>query len=210
MTNIVAEYETESHSSFSVESQASDGELLLRIAKGDTAAFEEIYRRFARPVLALTRRRLTDPDKAEDATRETFVSIWRSAESFRPEHRTGSAWLFSMTSESLMDPTDQRTETTIEQAPEPESSEPDSNDFAETDWLAWEVHTALERLPDRELQVLSLAYFSGLSQTEIANQLDVPIDTVKTRARSGLSRMATMLEGVKDRGRPRSPRPRRR
>ena len=202
MTTIVAEYKTESHTSFSVESQVSDGELMLRIAKGDAAAFEEICRRFARPVLALARRRLSDPGKAEDATQETFVSIWRSAASFRPERGTGSAWLFAVARNSIIDCTRQRTEATIGETPEQASSDPDPSEVAETDWLAWEVHTALERLPERELEVLSLAYFSGLSQTEITEKLDVPLGTVKTRTRSGLSRMATMLEGVRDRGGP--------
>ena len=77
--HIVAEHETESRASFDIESQVSDGELMLRIAKADANAFDEIYRRFARPILGLARRRLSDPGKAEDATQETFVSIWRSA-----------------------------------------------------------------------------------------------------------------------------------
>ncbi|MGI9658809.1 MAG: sigma-70 family RNA polymerase sigma factor [Gaiellaceae bacterium] len=200
MTTIVAERETETHASFGIESQVSDGELMLRIAKGDADAFDEIYRRFARPILGLARRRLADPGKAEDATQETFVSIWRSAGSFRPERGTGSAWLFALARNSIIDRARQRTEATIEEAPEQASGEPDPSEVAETDWLAWEVHTALERLPEREQQVLSMAYFSGLSQTEIAERLDVPLGTVKTRTRSGLSRMATLLEGVKDRG----------
>jgi RNA polymerase sigma-70 factor (ECF subfamily) len=199
MTTIVAEHETETHTSFGIESQVSDGELMLRIAKGDAEAFEEIYRRFARPILALARRRLADPGRAEDATQETFASVWRSAASFRPERGTGSAWLFAVARNSITDRARQRTEATIEEAPEQASDEPDPSDVAQADWLAWEVHTALERLPERELEVLALAYFAGLSQTEIAERLDVPLGTVKTRTRSGLSRMATMLEGVRNR-----------
>ena len=202
MTITVAERETETRTAFGVESQVSDGELMLRIGRGDAEAFEEIYHRFARPILALARRRLSDSGKAEDAAQETFVSIWRSASSFRPERGTGSAWLFAVARNSIIDRARQRTETTIEEAPEQVSGDPDPSEVAETDWLAWEVHTALERLPEREQEVLSLAYFSGLSQTEIAEKLDLPLGTVKTRTRSGLSRMATLLEGVKDRGRP--------
>lgn len=199
MTTIVAEHETETRSTFGIESQVSDGELMLRIAKGDADAFDEIYRRFARPILALARRRLADAGKAEDATQETFVSIWRSASSFRPERGTGSAWLFAVARNSIIDRARQRSETTVEEAPEQASSDPDPSEVAESDWLAWEVHTALERLPEREQEVLSLAYFSELSQTEIAERLDLPLGTVKTRTRSGLSRMATLLEGVKNR-----------
>ncbi len=201
MTTIVVEHENETQTSFGIESQASDGELMLRIAKGDADAFEEIYRRFARPILALARRRLSDPGRAEDATQETFVSIWRSASSFRPERGTGSAWLFAVARNSIIDRARQRTDTTVQEAPEQASSDPDPSEVAESDELAWEVHTALERLPEREQQVLSMAYFSGLSQTEIAERLDLPLGTVKTRTRSALSRMATLLEGVTDRER---------
>lgn len=201
MTTVVVEHETETRSSFGIEAQVSDGELMLRIAKGDAEAFEEIYRRFARPILALARRRLSDPGKAEDATQETFVSIWRSAGSFRPERGTGSAWLFAVARNSIIDRARQRTDATIEEAPEQVSADPGPSEIAESDWLAWEVHTALERLPEREQRVLSMAYFSGLSQSEIAERLDLPLGTVKTRTRSGLSRMATLLEGVRDRGR---------
>ncbi len=200
MTSIVAEPEEHTQTSFGLEPQASDGELLLHIAKGDADAFEEIYRRFARPVLALARRRLADSGTAEDATQETFVSIWRSAHSFRPERGAGSAWLFAVARNSIIDRARQRTDTAVGDAPEQPSSDPSPTELAEHDWIAWEVHSALGRLPDREQTVISLAYFSELSQREIADQLELPLGTVKTRTRSGLSRMATLLEGVRDRG----------
>ena len=200
MTTIVAETEERTQMTFDLDPQASDGELLLRIAKGDADAFEEIYRRFGRPVLALTRRRLADAGTAEDATQKTFVSIWRSASSFRPERGTGSAWLFTVARNSIVDRARQRTDTAVGDTPEQPSSDPIPSEIAEQDSLAWEVHTALERLPAREQEILSLAYFSELSQTEIATRLELPLGTVKTRTRSGLSRMATLLEGVNNHG----------
>ena len=68
---------------------------------------------------------------------------------------------------------------------------------AESSWLSWRVHAALERLPERERVVLELAYWSGLSQTEIASYLDVPLGTVKTRTRAGLARLAGLLDEVR-------------
>jgi hypothetical protein len=65
--------------------ECTDGELLERIGDGDREAFEILYRRFVRPVFALALRRLGDRGRAEDATQETFTSIWRSASSYRPE-----------------------------------------------------------------------------------------------------------------------------
>src|SRR5918997_1286994 len=71
-------------------------------------------------------------------------------------------------------------------------------DLAEQEWLCFEVQAALERLPERERQVLELAYWSGLSQSEVASYLDVPLGTVKTRTRAGLARLAGLLEEVRE------------
>jgi RNA polymerase sigma-70 factor (ECF subfamily) len=66
---------------------------------------------------------------------------------------------------------------------------------AEQSWVAWRVHRALEELPEREREVVALAYWSGLSQTEVAEFLAIPLGTVKTRTRSALARLADLLEG---------------
>lgn len=201
MTSMVAEPEEHTQTSFGFEPRASDGEMLLRVAKGDEDAFEEVFRRFSRQVLALARRRLPDASGAEEATQEAFASIWRSAHSFRPERGTGSAWLFAIARNAVVDGTRQRVEPPANDAPEQPSGDPSPSEITESDWVAWEVHTALGRLPDKEQTVISLTYFSEFSQQEIADQLELPLGTVKTRTRSGLSRMATLLEGVRERGR---------
>jgi RNA polymerase sigma-70 factor (ECF subfamily) len=66
---------------------------------------------------------------------------------------------------------------------------------SEQSWLAWRVHRALEELPPQERTVLELAYWNGLSQSEISERLRIPLGTVKTRTRSGLHRLADLLEG---------------
>jgi RNA polymerase sigma-70 factor (ECF subfamily) len=78
------------------------------------------------------------------------------------------------------------------------SGEDGPDEQAEATWLAWRVHAAVERLPERERVVLELAYWSGLSQSEIASYLDVPLGTVKTRTRAGLARLAGLLDEVRD------------
>ena len=179
-----------------LERQESDGELILRVAKGDAGAFEQLYQRFARPVLGMARRLLGDPGRAEDATQETFASVWRSAASFRPDRGSASSWLFTVARNSIIDRARQRVDLAVEAPAEEASADPDPAEAAETSWRAWEVHVALERLPAREREVLELAYWRGLSQSEIAETLTVPLGTVKTRTRAGLSRMAVLLEEV--------------
>ena len=72
---------------------------------------------------------------------------------------------------------------------------PGPPELAEQSWTAWRVHRALEELPPREREVVELAYWSGLSQSEVADYLHIPLGTVKTRTRSALARLATVLEG---------------
>lgn len=197
MATLALESVSPTRTSFGVDPQASDGELILHVARGDAEAFDELYRRFSRPVLGLAQRLLGDHGRAEDAAQETFASVWRSARSFRPDRGTGSAWLFTVARNSIIDRARQRLDVPIEPPTEEMAVEPGPAEEAEAGWVAWRVHAALERLPEREREVLELAYWRGLSQTEIAEQLDIPLGTVKTRTRSALSRMAAMLEEVR-------------
>ena len=175
----------------------TDAKLIERTGRGDRAAFEELYRRFARPVLAMAQRQLGDNTRAEDATQETFAAVWRSARSYRAERGSASAWLYAVARHAIIDRARQRTEPAAE-VPERPTSEAGPDERAELSWLTWRVHAALERLPERERLVLELAYWSGLSQTEIASYLDVPLGTVKTRTRAGLARLAGLLDEVRE------------
>jgi len=172
----------------------TDGELLQRVAGGDQGAFELLYRRFSRPVYGFALRRLGDRGRAEDAVQETFASVWRSARSYKPERGPGAPWLYAVARNAIVDRARARTETTAE-LPETPSGDPDPSDQAESSFVAWRVHRALEELPENERTVLELAYWSGLSQSEVAEFLNIPLGTVKTRTRSGLARLADLLEG---------------
>jgi RNA polymerase sigma-70 factor, ECF subfamily len=163
----------------------SDGELLGRIAERDREAYEILYRRYARPVYGLALRRLRDQEAAEDATRRAFAAIWRSAASDVPERGGGARWVFTVA------------ENTILELPEPTPREPGPEPEAEFGWLAFRVHTAVAELPEQERVPLELAYWEGRSQSEIAEQLGLPLGTVKTRTRSALGRLAMRLEGLR-------------
>jgi RNA polymerase sigma-70 factor, ECF subfamily len=175
--------------------QCSDGELLRRIGEGDREAFDALYSRFVRPVFALALRRLRDRGRAEDATQETFAAVWRSAKSYRPERGPGAPWLYAVARNAIVDRTRVRSEPATD-PPDEASSEPGPSEQAERSWLAWRVHGALQGLPEHERALLELAYWGGLSQSEIAGFLNIPLGTVKTRTRSALSHLADVLEEV--------------
>jgi RNA polymerase sigma-70 factor (ECF subfamily) len=169
-----------------------DGELIQRTAVGDRGAFEDLYRRYARAVFGLALRRLGDRGRAEDAVQETFASIWRSAGSYKPERGAGAPWLFAVARNAIADRGRARGETPAD-IPEEPDTEPGPPDHAEQGWVSWRIHRALEELPEREREVVSLAYWSGLSQSEVAEFLGIPLGTVKTRTRAALAHLADIL-----------------
>ncbi|MGZ4387793.1 MAG: RNA polymerase sigma factor [Gaiellaceae bacterium] len=174
--------------------EASDGELIQRAGTGDRDAFEQLYRRYARSVFGLALRRLGDRSRAEDAVQETFTSIWRSAKSYRPERGPGAPWLYAVARNAIVDRARARVETPTD-VPDEASREAGPPERAEAGWVQWRVHRALEELPEREREVISLAYWSGLSQSEVAEFLGIPLGTVKTRTRAALAHLAEILEG---------------
>jgi RNA polymerase sigma-70 factor (ECF subfamily) len=174
--------------------EATDGELLVRVASGDRAAFETVYRRYVRSVFGLALRRLGDRGRAEDAVQETFAAVWRSARSYRPERGPAAPWLYAVARNAITDRLRARTETPDE-LPDRASGEAGPPERAESADVAWRVHRAIEELPEHEREVVELAYWSGYSQSEVAGYLNIPLGTVKTRTRSALARLAGLLEG---------------
>src|SRR5712691_12432204 len=174
--------------------QASDADLLVRVAARDREAFELLYRRYVRSVFGLALRRLRDRQRAEDAVQETFTAVWRSAASYRPERGPAAPWLFAIARNAVVDRQRARQEPPSE-VPDTASGELGPGERAESSFVSWRVHRALEELPEKEREVLELAYWSELSQSEVAEYLHIPLGTVKTRTRSALARLAGLLEG---------------
>jgi RNA polymerase sigma-70 factor, ECF subfamily len=173
---------------------ASDGELIRRVARRDAHAFEALYRRYARPVFGLALRRLGDRMRAEDAVQETFAAIWRSARTYKPDRGAGAPWLYAVARNAIVDRSRSRNDVPDE-IPDSPSLDLGPDERAEASYVSWRVHRALEDLPENEREVIELAYYGNLSQSEVADYLNIPLGTVKTRTRSGLSRLADVLEG---------------
>jgi RNA polymerase sigma-70 factor (ECF subfamily) len=171
----------------------SDEDLLARVGNGDHPAFEQLYRRYARPVLGLALRRLGDRGRAEEAMQETFSSIWRAASSYRRDRGPAAAWLYAVARNAISDRGRARREPPADPPDEP-SPESGPDERAEQSWLSWQVHRALDDLPPQERKLIELAYWGGLSQSEIATLVGIPLGTVKTRTRSALARLADALE----------------
>ncbi len=174
--------------------EPTDSELIERVGSGDRDAFDELYRRYTRPVLGLALRRLGDRGRAEDALQDAFAAVWRSARTYDPTRGAGGAWLYTVARNSIVDGARRRPESVAE-LPDRADAGAGPPEQAEASWLSWRVHRAIEDLPEHERPVIELAYWGGLSQSEVAEFLHVPLGTVKTRTRSALSRLADVLDG---------------
>jgi len=124
---------------------------------------------------------------------DAFVAIWRSARTYDPSRGRGAPWLYAVARNAITDGL-RRTPEPVAELEDGPGREPDPSDEAEASWTAWRVHRALEVLPEHERPVIELAYWSGLSQSEIAGRLGIPLGTVKTRTRSALGRLADELD----------------
>ncbi|HEX3291275.1 MAG TPA: sigma-70 family RNA polymerase sigma factor [Gaiella sp.] len=172
----------------------TDAELIALIADGDRRAFDELHRRYARSVLGIALRRIGDRGRAEDVTQDTFASVWRSASRYDPARGQAASWLYTVARNAIVDGLRRRPPPTVENPPDIPSADPGPPDAAESEWVSWRVHRAVESLPEQERTLVELAYWSGLSQSEIADYVGVPLGTVKTRTRAALRRLADELE----------------
>jgi RNA polymerase sigma-70 factor (ECF subfamily) len=167
----------------------SQGRLLLRrLAGGDTDALGEFYDLYAGLANGLALRILRRSSDAEDVVQEVFVQVWRQASRYDPERGSPQAWLSIMTRTRALD----RLRRLASRREEPGEAAPLARDVPSTD-EALAVKGALDTLTDDQRRALELAYYEGLTQSEIAERLGEPLGTVKTRMRSALIRLRETL-----------------
>jgi RNA polymerase sigma-70 factor (ECF subfamily) len=173
----------------------TDEQLLGRVADHrDPEAFSELYTRYARAVYSLVARTLRDRDASEDVMQEAFTAVWRAARSYKPERGSAVAWMFTIARNAAVDAARARRPVAFGDPPESPDPGPAPDVEVAAGLDAFRVHAAVDGLPEREREVISLAYFQGLSQSEVADRLELPLGTVKTRTRAGLARLADRLD----------------
>jgi RNA polymerase sigma-70 factor (ECF subfamily) len=171
-----------------------DDELLTACATGDEQALGVLYDRLGTAAYRLALRVVRDPAMAEDVVQEAFLTAWRQAKSFDPSRGTASTWIFTLAHRRAVDRV--RKEARFNRLPdrlgavEPRARSSQDAALRET---RLDVRAALPTLSRAEREVLELAYWGGLTQSEIAVALDIPIGTVKSRTFTALARLRQTL-----------------
>jgi RNA polymerase sigma-70 factor (ECF subfamily) len=176
-------------------SEPNDGALLQRAAAGDSDALLALHKRYANLVYSMAWRVLQDVGLAEEVTQDVFMKLWRQAQRYDPDRGRFSSWLLSVTRFAAIDRL--RQEGRRPMAADLPGEDLDQQSALEqllaTDHASWErgqhLRLLLGQLPAEQRQVVELAYFGGLTHSELAEQLGLPLGTVKGRLRLGLERL---------------------
>jgi RNA polymerase sigma factor (sigma-70 family) len=174
--------------------EPSDEQVLEAVGRGDDDALGVLYDRFGRLAFRLAFRILRDRALAEDAVQEAFLAVWRSADAYKRERAKPSTWILTVVHRRAVDIVrreQSRRGEPLEVAPEPESGPADEDAVLRDRRAA--VQAALTELPGEQRQALELAYYGGLTQSELAERLGVPLGTVKSRMFAGLGRLRELL-----------------
>lgn len=177
------------------ESEVADAELMRSIAErnGDSDATRELYKRYGRAVYSWVRKITMDPGKSEDLTQEVFVRAWRKANTYDPSRGSVGAWLYGIARNCAHDLLRKKSDIVgLPEGPETKDGTVEPADI-EAIWIGGQVASALETLSPEQRTVLELAYFQHLTQKEIAERLDMPLGTVKSRTFKALKRMKDVL-----------------
>jgi RNA polymerase sigma-70 factor (ECF subfamily) len=176
-------------------------ELLRRTGKGDRQSFEQLYDRFSGVLFSTAYRVLNSPEAAEDVLQDVFIQIWEKAPLYDPERGKPLTWAVTLTRNKAIDrlrSVQRRNRLQDDVEREAQSSEQfderNSLDAVESVEKGKLVRDAIKRLSDDQRQAIELAFFSGLTQTEIAERLGEPLGTIKARIRRGMMKLRDVIE----------------
>ncbi len=182
-------------------SGARDRELVRRVVDGDEDAFRGLFRRYGPTALAVARRIVRQPFLAEEIVQEVFLAVWRNPGGYDPQRGSVKAWLMGMTHHRAVDAVrreEANRRRTEEAVPETDVEDP-AVVVVEELGLPEErraVRSALDALPPEQRQVIELMYYRGLPQSKIAETLELPLGTVKSRTLLGMRKLRTSLGGM--------------
>jgi RNA polymerase sigma-70 factor (ECF subfamily) len=182
------------------EDAVRDADVLRRIAGGDRTAVDDLYERFRRPAFALARRILGDDVLAEDVLQEVFLSVWREPAGFDRSRGSVASWLLAMVHHKAVDAVrreeSQRRRQTLAEDDLALSAPMAARDVEDDAWsrlVGQEVRTAMGTLSPSQREALTLAYYGGYTQREVAALTGTPLGTVKTRMLSGMRKLRVEL-----------------
>jgi len=187
-----------------VDDRQADLAVLARMAGGDRDAVAELYDRHARPIYSLALRVLQDPLDAEDVVQDVFTQAWTQAARYSAERGAVAAWLLNLARSRAIDRLRARRArpqiATQGAAADVFADVPDRGTAPDVELLSSEqiarVRAALDELPVLQRIAIELAYYEGLTHTEISERLEQPLGTVKTRIRQAMLRLRDALAGT--------------
>lgn len=174
----------------------SDEDLLTRIRERDLSALDELYERHSKQAFGLAYRMLTNRETAEEVVQDAFLSVWRQAETYRPGMGRLRPWLLSIVHHRAIDRIRRVSERTPTASLDEAWMKPSGSDTfgdAYRTLQREQIRRALAQLPGEQRAAIDLAYFNGSTFVEIAELMDVPVGTVKSRVRLGLEKLKVLL-----------------
>lgn len=178
-------------------SPLTDAEVYQAVKSGQKAALGILYDRYGKLVYGLALKILNNPQEAEDLTQEIFVALWRN-QSYNPSRGSLGSFLMTVTRSRAIDKLRSRNTSLkfLDRWSKTMSVETTNTPFEQASFSerSQQVRNALTQLSQEQRQILEMVYFEGLSQSEISQQLGLPLGTVKTRSRLGLLKLRQALQ----------------
>ena len=181
------------------EPQIDDANLVERVAARDESALDELYTRYSGLLLALARRILNDASDAEEVLQEVFLQVWNQAERYETRRSSVSTWLVLITRSRSIDrlrsrQVVDRTLGNLQQEKREQHTSPEGVASVWTDQRRERLRREMEQLSPEQRQVLDLAFFRGMTQSEIAAATGIPLGTVKTRTLLAMKKLRKALQ----------------
>jgi RNA polymerase sigma-70 factor (ECF subfamily) len=181
--------------------QLDDEELIDLVARADEPALSELYDRYHRLVFSIALNVVGRPEEAEEVTLDVFVLLWQKALTYRPERAKVVTWLTTLARNKAIDLLRREDVRPLrhsigwaEVSPEPPTGSQSPERAAELAARKQRIRAALGKLSEAQREAIALAYFGGLSHSEIARELNLPLGTVKGRIRLGMQKLRALLQ----------------